>query len=788
VISIRTNAQTTVTGNVVDEISKQPIEFATVQLLHLPDSAVIKGTATDKKGRFSIAGVMPGNYVLHYSFIGFGRVETSAFVIETGKARYDVGQISLSNQSGRLKEVTVTAKRSALNTSIDRKTYSVDQDIMSKSGSVSDILKNIPSVEVDIDGNVALRGSGDVIILINGKPSPLMGRSRAEVLQQLPANSIDRIEVITNPSARYRPDGTSGIINIVLKKNIRNGFNGSAIANAGNRDRYNGNLTVNYKPKKWNLFGSYSIRQDSRRRVNTIDRTYLDSITGISTGFYNQVTRSLTRPLSNILTAGMDYNFDEHNSIGVSGSYYHRRQLRSDVSNNFTYDGSGLLVNSYDRYRHDPELEKQGNATIYYQHGFAKEDHEVRIEFNTSRSREKEDNHYTNYFYTPKAYTGYDNTLIQPRDHENQLTIDYSNPLTEDSKLEVGYDGLYNTSDQDFFGESYDTTLHKFVKDEVVSNRFVYRENIHALYVTYQKSFSKFGYSVGLRMEQSFTKGHLVTLDSFVKNDLTKVYPTIHLSYKLKGNSELQLNYSKRVHRPESDDLNPFPEYQDPKNLRAGNPALLPEIIHSVEFGYKWQNKTFSFVPSIYYRYKANGFTRVIVIRPDSSALTTIQNLSSDQSAGLELIFSAKTKWMTTNVSTNIFYNRINAVDLGFINNRSIFSMTTNINSTFPLTKTLMLQVSANYRSARLAPQGKTYPSFVFNAGMRQDLFKNKLSITLTGSDLFNSLREKSLLETTAFQQISIGRRDGRIIYLGLSYRFGVIKKVKEEKMQWESE
>jgi outer membrane receptor protein involved in Fe transport len=781
------SAQTNISGNVIDNALKQPIEYASVLLIRLPDSAMIKGTATDKKGRFVIRDVVAGSYLLRCSFIGYNKVQGDPFLIEKPQTNFTVPAIELVNANKRLTDVTVVSRRSTLNTSIDRKVYNVEQDIMSRSGSASDILKNIPSVEVDIECNVALRGSGDVIILINGKPSPLMGRTKAEVLQQLPANSIERIEVITNPSARYRPDGTAGIINIVLKKNIKNGFNGSSTLNAGNHNRYNGNVVLNYKPKKINLFGSYSYRQDSRRRYNTLDRIYLDSMTGTANSFYTQNTSSSARPNANIATLGIDYTIDDKNSVGVSGTYFNREQTRNDIARTLVYDNQKTLTQNYDRLRYDPEFEKQKNLTAYYEHQFA-EDHDVRLEFNTSNEDEVEDNHYTNVYQLPSRLNSLDNTKIQQGTHENQLTVDYSNQFAEDAKLEAGYDGLYNKINLNFYGEYYDASVNHFVKDYEKTNQFIYNEDVHAFYTTFQKSYEKFGYEVGLRAEGVFTKGHLVTLDSFVNNNYFKVYPTIHLSYKLRENTELQLNYSKRVHRPEADDLNPFPEYQDPRNLRAGNPKLLPEIIHSFELGYKWQDKNFSFVPSLYYRFKKSGFTSVLIPLNDSTLLTTNQNLANDQSAGLELIFSAKAgNWFSSSLSANFFYNRIDASNLGYISNKSIYSMSTNLNTSFTITKTTMLQLSSNYRSARLTPQGKVYPTIVVNTGMRQDLFRNKLSITITASDLFNSLKQKSDLTTKYLQQSAIGRRDGLIMYLGASYSFGVVKKQKEEKLQFDN-
>jgi len=771
-----------VSGTITDKTSKQPVEFATVQLLNT-DSSVTVSSITDKKGRFILLNVRPANYILRASFIGYERSE-KAISVNMGQSKINAGTMEIFSLSTNMTEVTVTSKKSVLNTSIDRKIYTVSQDIMAQSGNASDLLKNIPSVEVDIEGQVSLRGSTEVMILINGRPSPLMGKTRAEALQQLPANSIERIEVITNPSARYKPDGTSGIINIVLKKNTKAGWNGALIINAGNKNRYNANLSLNYKPGKLNLYTTYSIRRDNRIRLNNIDRTYFDSLENIS-GYYIQTSHSHSLPLAHVLTLGADYTLSERNTIGVSGDYVNRHFTRRDAVNNLSYDRNKIITENYDRLRYDPEYEIEKNLTAYWQHNFPKEDHELRIEFNASAGDEQEDNHYTNLYHFPFPFSTFDNTLIKAGDNQQQLTIDYSNPLSEDSKLEAGYDGSFAQQDMNFRVDSFNTAQGKFVTNLARSNRFLYNESIHALYGTYQHSYEKFGYSAGLRLEDAYIKGRLVTKDSLISNDYFKIYPTLHLSYKL-NSSELQLNYSKRVHRAEGDDINPFPEYQDPRNLRAGNPKLKPEIIHSVELGYKWQNKNFSFVPSLYYRYKLNGFTSVIMAVNDSTLLTTMQNLSNDKSAGLELIFSAKAKFITTNLSSNFFYNQIDASDLGYSNKKSIVSMSINFNSSFTLTKTTMMQISCNYRSPRLTPQGKSYGSFVFNTGIKQDLFKKKVSVILTMSDLFRTLRQKTILNTSFLNQTLVGKRDAQIVYLGFSYRFGKMIKKTDDKLQFD--
>ncbi|MBA3675108.1 MAG: TonB-dependent receptor [Chitinophagaceae bacterium] len=774
-----------ISGIVQDEKFKTPLEFASVQLLSAADSSTIKAAVTDKKGKFSIENINNGNYVLLCTFIGYNKVKTPLTVANS--QRINAGIIAISSLPKSMDEVVVTSKKSLLNTSIDRKIYNVGQDIMATSGSASDILKNIPSVEVDIDGGVSLRGSSDVMILINGKPSPLMGKSRAEVLQQLPANSIERIEVITNPSSKFKPDGTAGIINIVMKKNTKAGLNGTLIGNIGNSNRYNGSVHMNYKAEKLNLFGSYSIRKDSRRRINDINREELDGF-GNTTLFYTGLSVSPFKPLSHIVSAGTEYEINDHNSIGISANYSNRDLTRRDVVNNFYYNKSYILIQQYDRFRYAPETEIEKDATMFWQHNFKKEDEEIRFELNISRADEEEDNRYTNVYSFPLVRSTFDNTVITKSDKQKQVTIDYSNPLSENSKLEAGYDGSFSKLDPTFFVEYFDTAQKKFVKDISKSNKFIYEEAIHAFYTTYQHSYGAFGYAAGLRAEQSIIKGNLVTKDSLIDNQYFKFYPTLHLGYKLKS-GEIQLNYSRRVNRPDEDDLNPFPEYRDPNNLQAGNPKLLPEIIHSAEFGYQWQNDKYSFVPSLYYRYKQNVFTQVIRKLNDSTYLTTQENLANDKSAGLELIFSAKpAKFFSANLSSNIFYNKIDAINLGYNSTKAVVSMSLNFNSTFVITKNTLIQISSNYRSARITPQGKSYGAFVLNTGIRQDLFKKKVSVVITCSDLFKTLKDKRQLNTPFLNQTSIGSRDARIIYFGIAYRFGkTFKRPNEEKLQFDN-
>jgi len=775
----------TLAVTVIDSVKKENVELAVLQLINVSTNKATKAGVTNKKGKIEFENIEQGNYLLRCSFTGHITVDSLILLTSQSPKIININ-FALKADFIKMNEVTVTGRKSLLNTSIDRKVYNVAQDIMAQSGSVSDILKNIPSVEVDIEGNISLRGSGDVMILINGKPSPLMGRNKAEVLQQLPANTIERIEVITNPSARFRPDGTSGIINIVLKRNTKTGLNGTVIGNIGNRDRGNGSINLNLRKGKVNSFINYNIRQEERNRYGRIERENYDS-SGKVDGYYNEISNLKSRPLSHFITAGFELFPDPKNTLGLSASTVPMTQIRNDKQMRSFYDAQNVLTSQYDRIRHAPAKEWERNATFSWQHIFNNDGHELNLEANISSDGEDEQNYYSNIFHKPSQQTMYDNNWVYQTEKDKQLTLDYVRPIGEDAQLELGYDGNFLNTLIDFIVEKYDTVQKLFIKDPSVSNLFLYKEALQAIYGTYERSIEDFSFNIGLRAEAAYTNSILKTINSNVRNNYFQLYPTIHLAYK-KEKGEWQLNYSRRVNRPDADELNPFPEYLDPLNLRAGNPKLKPELIHSVEFGYQMNRKYFSFVPSLYYRYKYNGFTTVTKALNDSVLFTTRENLSNDESAGLELIFSTRAlKFVTANLNTNIFYNTIDASELGGSGRQSIFTMSTNFNAVFTVTKTTMVQLTSIYRSARQTAQGKIYPTFVMNIGARQNLFNNKLSITCTISDLFKTLEQRTLLQGISFKQNSYNRRDARVFYLGLSYRFGNSgKKQQEEKLQFD--
>ncbi|MBI4535397.1 MAG: TonB-dependent receptor [Ignavibacteriae bacterium] len=776
----------TIRGSVVDDSTDRPLEFVNVLLQAKEDSTTITGKATDQKGTFDFADVPTGEHFITFSSIGYQQKKTRAFIIDPTHRHLNLGVVRLIPTDVSLEEVLVTAEKSLYTASIDRKVYNVDQDLMSKTGSASELLQNVPSVEVDIDGNVSLRGSSNVLIMLNGRTSPLLRKNSATVLQQMPASSIEKIEVITNPSARYKPEGTSGIINIVLKKNTSLGLNGNIAANAGNQDRYNGNVSVNYNPGSFNIHGSYGIRKNTRNRLNTDNRLQMDSSS--TPTVYNETMDSFARPLSHLVSLGFDYHLDDHNKVGVSGDYFYDSFTRMERAQKLLYNSANALLNHYDRNRLDYEFEREYNGAAFFEHNFPQEDHTLKLEFSAAGAPEQEDNRYTNVYIFPVAPNALDNTLIKNEDDNVQLTLEYSNPLTDESSLEAGYAGELISNDLDFHAEYFDAGQQQFVTDITKTNRFLYDESIHALYATYKQSFGAFGFMAGVRAEYASVKSNLVTLNSVIRNTYASLYPTLHMSYKLSSLSELQLSYSRRTRRPDGDELNPFPEYRDPRNVSAGNPKLLPEYVHSIELGCSFQTDEISIFPALFYRYTYNRFTSVTQPINDTTLLTTRQNLSNDQAGGLELVVSANlSDLITIHGSANVFLNQIDASNLGYSTRKSITTWRSNLTVDMNLSESSRLQVNWNYNSSRLTAQGEYSPSTVLNTGFRQEFYDGDLSLVLTVADVFKTLRREYALSSQLLNQTVVNRRDSRVVYLGLTFRFGThSEKSKEEQLRYD--
>ncbi len=761
---------------VVEDATRKPLQLVNVTLLRAADTTVVTGATTDSSGRFLVRNIPAGTYRLRFSLLSYTRrILSPVRVGETG--RVDVGIIRLAESAVDLQEVVVKGEKPMIEQGIDRKIYNVEQDLTAATGSASDLLRNIPSVEVDIDGNVMLRGSGDVNILVNGKASPMMKRNSAEVLQQMPANAIERIEVITNPSARYRPEGTGGIIDIIMKKGMEPGFNGSATASAGKAGRYGGNVRLNYRPDGTNIFGNYSLRSDRRERSNADVR-----IQGLGTpesSLYREEGSSSASPLSHMASLGIEREFGR-TTASLSGNYFNDWMTGNDLTHSSVSSGGSASLS--DRVTAEESSEEEGGLNARVEYKFPQEDHELKFEVQSSRQTETELNDVQTSFpggSSPVEMEKISNTNIE---RATEVTMDYTVPLGEEANLEAGYLAEILGFDFDSYAESFDTGLGRYTVDTLQTNRFLLDETMHALYATYQVPIGNFGLKAGLRGEKVFRTSKLVSAGSEIESDYASLYPTLHLSYRASELAELQLNYSKRTRRPDGDDLNPFPEYRDPRNISVGNPYLLPEYIHSLEFGCRFQTEFLNILPVVYYRYTYNRFTQVVKPLNDSTLLTTEENLANDRSAGLETALSAGTgDPFSVNASGNFFYNIIDASNLGYSSARSVVSWSGSLTCNLRLFSATMVQVNGNYRSERLTPQGTVLPSGTVNVGIRQDLWNRRFSMVLTVADLFKTIRREIRIDTPALMERSMTTRDSRIFMFSCTFRFGALMEEKDE-------
>ncbi|MDD4603357.1 MAG: TonB-dependent receptor [Bacteroidales bacterium] len=774
-----------ISGKTIDGNTKAPVEYTNIVLKTVKSDSMVNGTVSDSTGFFQIKNVPFGTYVIEYSFIGYEKKRTDHITVDRKKSKIDVGELNLVSSSVTMNEVTVTAERNMMITKIDRKVFNVQTDIQSQTGTVSDVLQTIPSISVDMDGNISLRGSGNVTILIDGRPS-VMGT--AANLDQMPASLIEKIEVITNPSAKYKPDGTAGIINIILKKEQKTGFNSTLGANAGSNSRFNTNLQLNFNTGKVNLFGSYGYRQDYRWRSSDLQSQTIDTTTNNSV-YLTQTSEGSARPSSHLGQLGLDWAISKKDDAGISGTFNFRQVKRNDVTNYLYRDTTLQTTEQFWRDHTGNESETSLGLKANYEHTFNKEnEHVLRADFEYQRDSESEEDDYNNVYQIPVYPDQKTRSTANNKEENINLSVNYNRPLWSKASMEAGYEGNIQLTHQDQRVDDWMPESGQWITDTTQANRFYANQTVHAIFTTLSCSWGKFSMMAGLRAEETLLNLEFRTLNAITKSDYFALYPTLHLSLA-SGKNEWQLNYSRRVNRPDGEDMNPVPEYRDPRNIFVGNPNLKPEDIHSIELGYSLRLENLTLVPTLFYRYKVHGFTIVTSNLNDSVLVTTIDNLATDQSAGIDLSGTWQiAKIANLNFSTSGFYSQIDASNIGYSANKSTFSWNAKLNASISITKTTLFQFTGQYRSEMLTAQGNRQPTWVINLGLRQDLWKRKILLIATVSDLFNSQTMKSTVNTPLLVQESTRNRDGRVFYAGFVFNFGTNgKKSKDVKFEFDT-
>ena len=775
-----------ITGKVIDASTKQGMEFANISLRKTGSKEFIKGTVSDQLGAFRLDGVSNGNYVVAVSVVGYATFEKE-LTIGTGQKTINLRNILLKEDTQLLNEVQVVGQRSQMKFEIDRKVFNVDQSLATAGGSASDVLGNIPSVQVDPEGEVSLRGNSSVTVWINGKESGLSADNRAQILEQLPAESIERVEVITNPSAKYNPEGTAGIINIVLKKNRKAGYYGSLQAGVDTRGGYNAAGNVNFSSGKFESFVNVGTRVRKSEGEGYTNRQNLDD-NGNPVSYLNQLRNDEDTRKPVIFRAGTTYHATDKDHFSFNGFGLLGRGDETDWLN-YTSNIPGSFTNSL---RTSAEKRKMniGNFEIGYKRDFSEKSNlDLSASYNLVNITPESSFLQVSNYAGGTSTTSYQfqENVMKPRKWEFQA--DYVTEFGVQNKIEAGYKGEFLTSKSKVSTYS-GTSEGNAAFNEGLYNNFTYDQNVNALYATYSKRINRFGIQLGLRGEHTRTNTNSLgynqseTDHPAYKDDYFSFYPSAFLSYQLPSNNELQLNYTRRVSRPWGGQLNPFVNLTDSTNISYGNPLLLPQYSNSLELNYikNWENHTLS--ASLYYRNTDNVIQR-ISYRDGDIMKSTFENIAKTQSAGTELILKNNLFRMIDLTSTlNFYYNKLDgfsylpagATTPVFGEADEDFSWSARIIANVMLPWGVSLQATGDYNSRELVAQGYRKANHAIDLGLRKSFLDRKLSLTINTRDLLNSRKRETITSGSGFSQESVFARSGRTVGFTLTYNFGNMK------------
>ena len=762
-----------ITGRVVDAVTKTPLEFATVTIFSEKDSSLVDGSITEANGTFVIE-VRPGSYYAKIEFISFKPKIISGIVVSRDEPVVELGAIDLEADTKMLAEVEVRAEKSQMQLSLDKKVFNVGKDLANSGGTASDVLDNIPSVTVDVEGNVELRGSGGVRILVDGKPSGLVGISNTNGLRQIPANLIDRVEIITNPSARYEAEGMAGIINIILKKDRKSGLNGSFDLTAGTPDEYGVALNLNYRKDRFNFFTNYGLRY---RKGPGQGNQYQEFFSNDTTFITDQTSRRKRGGLSNSVRFGADYFFNEKNILTTAFNF---RYSNDDNFNKITYrdyindlsNPTGVTYRTDDEKETEPTLE----YSLTYKKLFERQGHEFTADVSYQDNVEDENSEFAEESFTPDGLVKTKSDLHQRsgnREAQSNLIVqlDYVQPFSKDGKFEAGLRSGMRDINNDFLveqehGDDVWTPLAG------LSNNFVYEENIHAAYAILGNKFNRINWQVGLRAEYSDVLTELVQSDSTNHRKYASLFPSAFLGYEISEKNSVQVSYSRRIRRPRFWDLNPFFTYSDARNFWSGNPNLNPEFTDSYEVGYLQYFEKGSLTSSVYYRYTTDEIERIRTQVSDTSSYTQPVNLATSKDWGVEFTWSYDPiKNWRLNGNVNFFRSITEGEYKGQVFDADTYSWFARLSSRVTLLKKIDLQANFNYRAPRKTTQGKSLAMWHVDPAASMDVLKGNGTLTLSVRDVFNTRRRRYITEGANFYTEGDWQWRARQATLTFSYR-----------------
>ncbi|WKN30358.1 TonB-dependent receptor [Porifericola rhodea] len=766
---------TKIRGKVVDADTQEALPYATVSLFAL-DSTLSSGSITNEEGTFELEAAQ-GNYYLVVNFMGYASAQLSGISLQ-GKAQHNVGTIKVSSSATDLDEVVVEGEKDAVELALDKKIFNVSQDPINAGRNTADILGNLPSVTVDGEGNVSLRGSTNVQILIDGKPSGLLSFDGAEGLKQLQGSMVDNIEIITNPSARYQAEGMAGIINIVLKKERSRGINGSFELTASQPDNFGATLNLNYRKEKLNFFINYGLfYRNIENPHNSLYQEVFQNDTAFITD-QNNTTRQ--EAMFNNIQFGADYFFNETNILTTSFAYRHAKGTRSTGIEYRDYlFNTNNLQRITRRLQDEDEVEPKLEYTLNYKRDFKREDHELTATLSYIDNWEDSDQLYTQKTFLPDNSPSGEPDLLQHSDNyetEKQLLLqaDYVYPFAQEGKMEAGIRTTLRDITNDFLVSEQGE--QGWIPLPGLDNEFYYDENIYAAYFIVGNKISKVGYQLGLRTELTDLTTELVQTQEINQRDYINFFPSAHFTYDLINDHKLQLSYSRRLNRPTYSDLTPFVTFYDNRNYFSGNPDLNPDYTHAFEVGHiKYFDKA-SISSAIYYRHTDDKIFRLRdVVREGDVSASTLRpyNLNSEDAYGAEFISSYQPfGWWKMDLNLNFFRSMIDGTNLDQSFESDTYTWFGQFNSRFTLWGNTDVQLRGNYEAPQQTPQGEQLSTAFMDIAISRELFQNKGAITINVIDVFRSNRDRSIVEGELFYSRKNFLRSPRQINVTLSYRF----------------
>ena len=787
-------------GYVFDKNNNQALEYATISIVSLRNNKVVNGTITDETGFFKIKNISFGSYKVKLTFIGYETKVIEKVILKPNDREIDLGKLYLNLASKNIDAVVINADRPTMSYKIDKKVINVSQQHTSASGTAVEILENIPSVTVDIEGNVSLRGSESFTVLIDNKPTVL---EPSDVLNQIPASTIENIEVITNPSSKYDPDGTSGIINIITKKNKLQGINGIVNLNAGMYGRHGGDFLFNWRKERFNVFFGADYNNRSMkggfetkdwRIINwTPNRNETNDtiVHNLSEGDFERTKNSYS------IRTGFDLTINPRNSIAFETQLGYREYQRINIKNRETFTNQStnriLAIN-------DENSQRGGSYysfNLNYTRKFLRKGHELYALLNC-RVREVDEE-------STNVLTNMNNSIVSGQQSfekgpfdSYRIQLDYTLPLFEKSKFEAGYNSRIFISDDKTDLKQYNLSNQVYEIVPLFSHNVEYSNNIHAVYAMYSGEINRWGYKAGLRGEYTDRDIQLKETTESSLIERFDFFPTLHMSYSTKKENQWMANYSRRIHRPRGWNLEPFITWVNANSVRQGNPDLLPEYIDSYELSHLIKFGRNSLSLDGYYRITNNKIERLWstyetqeVSAADNVKKMFFDNVGKDYSLGVEVMLGLNLfPWWHVDLMGNVYDYRVEGeLEYKVGNNlqlvdfsESSFTWNTRLNNTLRLGKKTRVQFNAMYNSPRASAQGEREGFLLTTLAVRQNIYKNKLAATLQVRDVFGTMHHASESSGLDFYSYYNFHPNTPVVSFTLSFRLNNYKPDRKKR------